>query len=88
MYIAGFIVWIVVAVVAGFVVRNFYRANGTTTGLTFTFAFFGTFIGGMLGTAAYIHHDPNPLRIGSMIGAIGGAFFFSFLYHFIARKAV
>jgi uncharacterized membrane protein YeaQ/YmgE (transglycosylase-associated protein family) len=88
MFIAGFLVWIIFAVAAGFLVRNFYRTALTATGLTFTFAFFGSFIGGMLGTAAYVHHDANPLRIGSLIGAAIGAVFFSFLYHFVARKAL
>jgi uncharacterized membrane protein YeaQ/YmgE (transglycosylase-associated protein family) len=88
MFIAGFLVWIVFAVVAGFVVRSFYQADGTITSLTFIFAFFGSFIGGMLGTSPYIFHDPSPLRLGALIGAATGAIFFSFLYHFIARKAV
>jgi uncharacterized membrane protein YeaQ/YmgE (transglycosylase-associated protein family) len=88
MFIAGFIVWIVLAVVAGFLIRNFYRTDGTTFGLTLTFAFFGAFIGGMLGTSPYIHHDPTPMRFGALLGAGLGAFFFSFLYAFVARKAV
>jgi uncharacterized membrane protein YeaQ/YmgE (transglycosylase-associated protein family) len=88
MFIAGFAVWLVFAIVAGFVVRNFYRADGTYTGLTFTFAVFGAWIGGMLGTSPYIFHDPSPLRLGSLIGAAAGAAFFSFLYHYIARTAV
>jgi uncharacterized membrane protein YeaQ/YmgE (transglycosylase-associated protein family) len=56
--------------------------------MTFTLGMFGAFIGGMLGTSAYIFHDPNPMRLGGMLGALIGASFFSFLYHFVARKAV
>jgi uncharacterized membrane protein YeaQ/YmgE (transglycosylase-associated protein family) len=52
------------------------------------FGIFGAFIGGMLGTSPYIFHDPTPLRFGSLLGAFLGAVFFSFLYHFIARKAI
>jgi uncharacterized membrane protein YeaQ/YmgE (transglycosylase-associated protein family) len=88
MFIAGFAVWILFAVVAGFVVRTLYQADGTFTSLTFIFAFFGAFIGGMLGTAPYIFHAPTPMRFGALLGAAIGAAFFSFLYHFIARKAV
>jgi uncharacterized membrane protein YeaQ/YmgE (transglycosylase-associated protein family) len=88
MIVAGFLIWIVFAVVAGFVVRNFYRSDFTTAGLTFTFAFFGAIIGGMLGTAPYVHHDPSPMRVGALLGAAIGAAFFSFLYHFVARKAI
>lgn len=88
MFIAGFAVWFLFAVVAGFAVRSLYRADGTISSLTFVFAFFGAFIGGMLGTSPYIFHDPTPMRLGALIGAATGAAFFSFLYHFIARKAV
>jgi len=88
MFIAGFAVWLAFAIVAGFLIRNFYRTPGTSTGLTFTFAVFGAWIGGMLGTAPYIFHDPSPLRLGALIGAAAGAVFFSFLYQFIARTAV
>jgi uncharacterized membrane protein YeaQ/YmgE (transglycosylase-associated protein family) len=88
MFIVGFAVWIVFAVIAGFAVRNFYHADGTIGSLTFVFAFFGAFIGGMLGTSPYIFHDPTPMRLGALIGAAAGAVTFSFMYHFIARKAV
>ena len=87
-FIAGFAVWVAFSALAGFAVRTFYRAPHTETWLTFVFAFFGAFIGGMLGTSPYIHHDPNPLRMGSLIGAAVGALFFSAVYHIAARKAV
>ncbi|MEX0891323.1 MAG: hypothetical protein WEB88_04065 [Gemmatimonadota bacterium] len=88
MFVAGFAVWLVVAILAAFAVRTFYKADGVTTVLTFVFAIFGAIIGGMLGTSPYVHHDPTPLRVGALIGATVGSVFFSFLYHFIARKAV
>ncbi len=87
-FVPGFMVWIAFGLVAPFLVRTLYRAEGTTGFLTFTFGMFGAFIGGMLGTSPYIFHDPNPLRIGGMLGALIGASFFSFLYHFMARHAV
>jgi uncharacterized membrane protein YeaQ/YmgE (transglycosylase-associated protein family) len=87
-FIAGFAVWIVFSLIAGFLVRTFYRAPGTETWLTFVFAFFGAFIGGMLGTSPYVHHDPNPLRIGALIGAAIGAAAFAAIYHTAAKKAV
>ena len=87
-FVAGFLVWAAFGVVAPFLVRALYRAPGTTTLMTFTLGMFGAFIGGMLGTSAYIFHDPNPMRLGGMLGALIGASFFSFLYHFVARKAV
>lgn len=86
-FIAGFALWIVFSIIAGFIVRMVYRAP-TEVWLTFVFAFFGAFIGGMLGTAAYVHHDPQPLRFGSLIGAAIGAFAFSLIYHVAAKKAV
>ena len=87
-YIVGFIVWTVVGVAAGFIIRARYRADATVGVLSLVFGFFGAFIGGMLGTSAYIFHDPSPLRVGGIAGAIMGALGFSFLYHFIARKAL
>jgi len=85
-FIAGFAVWIAIGLVAGFLARTFYRAADVVTGLTLLFGVFGAFIGGMLGTAAYVHHAPLPLRVGGLIGATAGALFFSTLYHFIAKK--
>ncbi len=87
-FVAGFLVWITFGLVAPFLVRTLYRAEGTTTFMTFTFGVFGAFIGGMLGTSPYIFHDPTPLRFGALLGALAGASFFSFLYHYMARHAV
>ena len=87
-FIAGFAVWIAFSLIAGFVVRTFVRADATVPWLSFVFAFFGAFIGGMLGTSPYIHHDPNPLRIGALLGAALGAVGFTAIYHVAARKAV
>jgi uncharacterized membrane protein YeaQ/YmgE (transglycosylase-associated protein family) len=86
-FIAGFALWVTFGLIAGFIVRMVYRAP-TETWLTFVFAFLGAFIGGMLGTSPYVHHDPNPLRVGSLIGAAIGAVAFSMIYHVAARKAV
>jgi uncharacterized membrane protein YeaQ/YmgE (transglycosylase-associated protein family) len=87
-FIAGFAVWIALSLIAGFLVRMFVRAPHTETWLSFVFAFFGAFIGGMLGNAGYVHHDPNPLRIGGLIGAFVGALAATAIYHVAARKAV
>jgi len=85
-FITGFAVWIAIGLTGGFLARTFYRANDVVFALTLLFGVFGAFIGGMLGTAAYVHHAPLPLRPGSLIGATAGALFFSTLYHFIAKK--
>jgi uncharacterized membrane protein YeaQ/YmgE (transglycosylase-associated protein family) len=87
-FIAGFAVWIVFGLIGGFLVRVVIRAPGTQPWLSFIFAFFGAFIGGMLGSAPYVHHDPNPLRLGALLGAAIGATAFSAIYHVAARKAV
>ena len=87
-FIIGFAVWILIGVIAGFVVLNVYKAAATEAWLTVVFGVLGAFVGGMLGTSAHIFHDATPLRIGGLLGALIGAIFFSFLYHFIARKAV
>jgi uncharacterized membrane protein YeaQ/YmgE (transglycosylase-associated protein family) len=87
-YIVGFLVWIAIAAVTGFLVRALYRTPGVAAALTFVFAFFGAFIGGMLGVSGYIFHDPSPLRFGALLGAVLGAAFFSGLYHFMARRFV
>jgi uncharacterized membrane protein YeaQ/YmgE (transglycosylase-associated protein family) len=86
-FIIGFAVWIVIGLVAGFLMRG-YRAVGTEPWLTIVFGVLGAFVGGMLGSSAHIFHDPTPLRIGGLLGAVIGSIFFSFLYHFMARKAV
>jgi uncharacterized membrane protein YeaQ/YmgE (transglycosylase-associated protein family) len=87
-FIGGFAVWLAIGLLGGFLARTVYRTDTTVAALTFAFGVFGAFIGGMLGTSAYIHHAPVPLRPGGVIGAVMGALFFSMLYHFIARKAV
>ncbi len=87
-FVIGFVVWAAVGLLAGLAARSVYRAGGTMPMLSLLFGVFGAFIGGMLGTSAYIFHDPSPLRVGGVIGAVLGALFFSFLYHFIARKVV
>ena len=46
------------------------------------------FVGGMLAASGYVYHDPSPLRIGSIIGAVLGSFLFTYLYHLVARKGV
>jgi hypothetical protein len=86
-FIVGFLVWTLVGLTGAFVVRAVYGA-ATVAVLTFAFGLFGAFIGGMLGTSAYIFHNPVPLRVGGILGAAVGGLIFPFLYHFIARKAV
>jgi uncharacterized membrane protein YeaQ/YmgE (transglycosylase-associated protein family) len=87
-FMVGFLVWIAFGVLAGLIMPRAYKAGATQPLMTVVFGLFGAFIGGMLGTSPYIFHDPTPLRIGSLIGAFVGAGFFTFLYHFIARKAI
>jgi uncharacterized membrane protein YeaQ/YmgE (transglycosylase-associated protein family) len=84
----GFIAWILIGLVGGFALNNFYRGPQTSLGLTLVFGFFGAFIGGMLGMSGYIFHSPTPLRLGGLLGATTGALGFTFIYHFIARKAL
>ncbi len=87
-YIIGFAVWIAIGVIIAIAMRMFYKVARTDAWLTFTFGFFGAFIGGMLGTAGYVHHDPNPFRFGGMTGALLGAILFTTCYHFTAEKGV
>lgn len=87
-FVTGFLIWLVFAVIAAVFVRTLLRAPGTSGVLTVIFAVFGAFIGGMLGTSAYVFHDPYPTRAGALIGAMAGALLFSWMYHFVARKAV
>jgi len=87
-FIIGFAVWIAIGLVGGIVSRVLYPAPGLIPGMTLVFGVCGAFIGGMLGTSPYIHHDPLPLRLGGLIGASVGALFFSWLYHLMSRKAV
>lgn len=88
MFLMGLIVWAVIGFVIGFVVNMVYRGPETSTVMTLVFGFFGAFIGGMLAMSGYIFHDPAPLRIGGLIGASTGAAGFTFMYHFIAKKAL
>lgn len=87
-YILGFITWIVIGVIAAGIMRFAYRVARTDAWLTFAFGFFGAFIGGMLGTSGYVHHDPNPFRFGGILGAVLGSLFFTAVYHFSSDKAV
>jgi uncharacterized membrane protein YeaQ/YmgE (transglycosylase-associated protein family) len=87
-YILGFITWTVVGLVLGFMVRMVYKVEQTDLWLSLTFGFFGAFIGGMLGTSGYVHHDPNPFRFGGILGAALGATLFSAIYSFTTDKAV
>ena len=87
-YIVGFIVWIALGVVLGLVMPRIYKAVGTAQIMAIVFGICGSFVGGMLGESAHVFHDPNPLRIGGLIGATSGAIFFTWLYHFIARNVV
>jgi uncharacterized membrane protein YeaQ/YmgE (transglycosylase-associated protein family) len=87
-FIIGFAVWITIGVVAGLAMNAAYRGPQTTQLMTVIFGFFGAFIGGMLGMAPYIFHAPLPLRFGGLLGATVGAVGFTFIYHFIAKKAV
>ncbi len=87
-FVTGFLIWLVFAVIAGALVRALFRAPGTSGALTFIFAIFGAFIGGMLGVSAYVYHEPYPTRVGALVGAVAGALVFSGMYHFVARKAV
>jgi uncharacterized membrane protein YeaQ/YmgE (transglycosylase-associated protein family) len=87
-FIIGFLVWIAFGLVLGFIMHRVNRAAGTEQIVTLVFGVCGAFIGGMLGSSAHIFHDATPLRAGGLIGAFAGATFFTFLYHFIARKFV
>jgi uncharacterized membrane protein YeaQ/YmgE (transglycosylase-associated protein family) len=87
-FIIGFAVWLVIGLVGAFVTRAVVHGPATTTLMTMAFGIFGSFIGGMLGTSAHIFHDPVPLRVGGLIGAVLGAVVFTFIYHFAARRAV
>lgn len=87
-YVIGFIVWIVIGLVAAFVIRTVYAAAATLPWLTFVFGIFGAFVGGMLATSGYVYHQPTPLRIGSLLGAVLGGLMFTYLYHLVARKGI
>jgi uncharacterized membrane protein YeaQ/YmgE (transglycosylase-associated protein family) len=88
-FMTGFAVWFAIGIVGGILARAVYRENAhTVTGLAIVFGVFGAFIGGMLGNAGYVFHDPAPLRLGGLIGASSGAFLFPFVYQFIGRRFV
>ena len=84
----GFLIWLALGVVAGLVLHGVYRGPTTTTFMSLFFGVAGAFIGGMLGVAPYVTHDPTPLRTGALIGAVLGAMLFPFIYHLVARKAL
>ncbi len=87
-FVTGFLVWLAIGLGAGLLLHATYRGPTTTPFLSMFFGVAGVFIGGMLGTAPYVTHDPTPLRLGAMIGAALGAFLFPFIYHLVARKAL
>lgn len=87
-YVIGFAIWIVIGLLAAFVMRALYAAAATAAWLTFVFGIFGAFVGGMLAASGYVYHQPTPLRIGSLIGAVLGGFMFTYLYHLVARKGI
>lgn len=87
-FIIGLAVWIAIGVVAGLVMNAAYRGPETTQLMTIILGFFGALIGGMLAMSAYIFHEPLPLRFGGLVGAALGAVFFTFVYHFMAKKAI
>jgi uncharacterized membrane protein YeaQ/YmgE (transglycosylase-associated protein family) len=87
-YVIGFVIWLVVGIAAGVVVRIVYQGPTTTVALSQFFAICGAFVGGMLGVSPYVTHDPSPMRFGGLLGAVLGAVLFSFAYNVIARKAL
>lgn len=87
-FVTGFLIWLAVGIGAGLLVRAVYRGPTTTAALGVFFGVSGAFIGGMLGVAPYVTHDPTPLRFGAMVGAVLGALLFPFIYNLVARKAL
>lgn len=88
-FLIGFLVWIGIAILVTLLLGTAFRGTpGTTTPVAFILCLLGTFIGGMLAESAYIYHDPNPLRIGGLIGAALGGLFFTGVYFFVGRKLV
>lgn len=87
-FVTGFLIWLAIGVGAGFLVRALYHGPTTTAFLSMFFGVAGAFIGGMLGTAPYVTHDPTPLRFGALVGAVLGALLFPFIYNLVARKAL
>jgi len=88
-YALGFLVWLGIAIVAFVAYRAVLgRTPNTVPWVAFMLTLFGTFVGGMLGVAAYVYHDPNPLRFGGILGALLGAALFSGVYYWAARRLV
>lgn len=87
-FVTGFLIWLALGIGAGLLVRAVYRGPTTTAFLGMFFGVAGAFIGGMLGVAPYVTHDPTPLRFGAMVGAVLGALLFPFIYNIVARKAL
>ena len=88
-YAIGFLIWLGIAVLALILVGMRYRRTpGTTMAVAAALIIIGTFVGGMLGVSGYIYHDPSPLRIGGMIGALLGGLLFGGMYYWVARKLV
>lgn len=87
-FVTGLLIWVVLGLAGGFLLRAVYRGPTTTAFLGLFFGVSGALVGGMLGVAAYVTHDPNPLRIGGLIGAVVGALLFSYIYHAVAHKAL
>jgi len=87
-FITGFAIWVGLSLVAAFLLRVLVPAPGAPAWLSYVLALFGAFIGGELGTAPYTNHDPNPWRLGALIGAAIGAVAAATIYHVTARKAV
>jgi uncharacterized membrane protein YeaQ/YmgE (transglycosylase-associated protein family) len=87
-FVFGLGVWLAIGLAAGLAMRVVYRAAETEGIVTLTLAVFGAFIGGMLGTSPYIHHNAVPLRFGGLLGAVLGSLLASFIYHYAARKAI
>jgi uncharacterized membrane protein YeaQ/YmgE (transglycosylase-associated protein family) len=84
----GFILWIAIGLIGAAIMRFTYKVSGTDAWLTYTFGFYGAFIGGMLGSAANVHHDPSPMRMAGIIGAVVGALFFTAVYHMSTKRLV
>jgi uncharacterized membrane protein YeaQ/YmgE (transglycosylase-associated protein family) len=87
-FVFGLGVWLAIGIAAGLAMRIVYRAAATDGIVTLTLAVFGAFIGGMLGTSPYIHHNAVPLRFGGLLGAVLGSLMAAFIYHYAARKAI
>lgn len=88
-YGIGFLIWAAIALVIAFAVGSYFRRTpGTTMLVAVVLGVLGTFVGGMLGVSGYIYHDPNPMRLGGIIGAVVGGLFFTSVYFLVARKLV